>query len=79
MSEQYTPHIKATSADFAKTVLMPGDPLRSELVAKNFLEKFNDISLLADLMGHESIETTRIYLRRTSTEQRSIVDKVVTW
>jgi site-specific recombinase XerD len=47
--------------------------------AKNFLEKFNDISLLADLMGHESIETTRIYLRRTSTEQRSIVDKIVTW
>ena len=43
------------------------------------LEKFNDISLLADLMGHESIETTRIYLRRTSTEQRTIVDKVVTW
>lgn len=47
--------------------------------AKNFLEKFNDISLLADLMGHESIETTRIYLRRTSTEQQAIVDKVVTW
>lgn len=32
--------------------------------AKNFLEKFNDISLLADLLGHKSIETTRIYLRR---------------
>ena len=47
--------------------------------AKNFLEKFNDISLLADLMGHESIETTRIYLRRTATEQRQIVDIVVTW
>lgn len=47
--------------------------------AKNFLEKFNDISLLADLMGHESIETTRIYLRRTASEQQSIVDKVVTW
>lgn len=47
--------------------------------AKNFLEKFNDISLLADLMGHESIETTRIYLRRTSTEQRNIVDRVITW
>ncbi len=47
--------------------------------AKNFLEKFNDLSLLADLMGHESIETTRIYLRRTSTEQQSIVDKIVTW
>lgn len=47
--------------------------------AKNFLEKFNDIALLADLMGHESIETTRIYLRRTASEQQSIVDKIVTW
>lgn len=37
--------------------------------AKNFLEKYNDIALLADLMGHESIETTRIYLRRTASEQ----------
>lgn len=47
--------------------------------AKNFLEKFNDISLLADLMGHESIETTRIYLRRTSSEQQQIVDDVINW
>lgn len=47
--------------------------------AKNFLEKFNDISLLADLMGHESIETTRIYLRRTASEQQAIVDKIITW
>ncbi len=47
--------------------------------AKNFLEKFNDIALLADLMGHESIETTRIYLRRTASEQQEIVDKVVIW
>ena len=47
--------------------------------AKNFLEKFNDIALLADLMGYESIETTRIYLRRSSLEQQEIVDKVITW
>ena len=47
--------------------------------AKNFLERYNDIALLADLMGHESIETTRIYLRRTANEQRQIVDKVVNW
>ncbi len=47
--------------------------------AKNFLEKFNDIALLADLMGHESIETTRIYLRRTASEQKEIVDKIITW
>ena len=38
--------------------------------AKNFLAKCDDIAFLADLMGHESIETTRIYLRKTSTEQQ---------
>ena len=47
--------------------------------AKNFLDKFNDLALLADLMGHESIETTRIYIRRTASEQQAIVDKVITW
>ena len=47
--------------------------------AKNFIEKYNDIALLADLMGHESIETTRIYLRMTASEQQKIVDRVVTW
>jgi integrase len=47
--------------------------------AKNFIEKYNDIALLADLMGHESIETTRIYLRKTASEQQALVDKIVTW
>ena len=49
------------------------------MYAKCFLEHNKDIALLADLMGHESIETTRIYLRRTSEEQQKIVDKIVTW
>lgn len=49
------------------------------LFAKNFLSKYNDIALLADLMGHDSIETTRIYLRKTASEQRKIVDKIVNW
>lgn len=47
--------------------------------AKSFLERCNDIAFLADLMGHESIETTRIYLRKTATEQREIVDTIVNW
>ena len=47
--------------------------------AKSFLERCNDIAFLADLMGHESIETTRIYLRKTSTEQQAIVDNIVDW
>ncbi|MEY8337755.1 tyrosine-type recombinase/integrase [Lachnospiraceae bacterium 62-35] len=47
--------------------------------AKNFLQRFNDISLLADLMGHESIETTRIYLTRSAREQKELIDKIVIW
>lgn len=47
--------------------------------AKSFLDRCNDIAFLADLMGHESIETTRIYLRKTATEQREIVDTIVDW
>jgi purine-nucleoside phosphorylase len=33
-----TPHIAAMPGDFGKTVLMPGDPLRSKFIAENFLE-----------------------------------------
>lgn len=33
-----TPHINAKPGDFAKTVLMPGDPLRSKFIAENYLE-----------------------------------------
>ncbi|MBQ5950756.1 MAG: purine-nucleoside phosphorylase [Lachnospiraceae bacterium] len=33
-----TPHINAKVGDFAPTVLMPGDPLRSKFIAENFLE-----------------------------------------
>jgi site-specific recombinase XerD len=47
--------------------------------AKSFLERCSDIAFLADLMGHESIETTRIYLRKTATEQRTLVDNIVDW
>lgn len=33
-----TPHIEAKAGDFAPTVLMPGDPLRSKFIAEHFLE-----------------------------------------
>jgi len=33
-----TPHIAAEKGAFAKTVLMPGDPLRSEFIAKTYLD-----------------------------------------
>lgn len=43
-----TPHINATPSDFAKTVLMPGDPLRSKFIADNFL---NDVKLVNNVRG----------------------------
>ena len=41
-----TPHIAAEKGDFAKTVLMPGDPLRAKFIAETYLENpvlVNDI------------------------------------
>ena len=41
-----TPHISADAGMIAPVVLMPGDPKRSEYIAKNFLQDavlFNDI------------------------------------
>lgn len=37
MSQIPTPHITAREGDFARTVLMPGDPLRSKFIAEHFL------------------------------------------
>ena len=43
-----TPHIGAEKGDFADTVLMPGDPLRSRFIAENFL---NNAKLVNDVRG----------------------------
>lgn len=49
------------------------------LFAKNFLQHRNDMALLADLLGHKSLETTKIYLRYTMQEQQNIVNQIVDW
>lgn len=49
------------------------------LFARNFIDKSGDLSLLADLLGHENIETTRIYLQRSHLEQQQIIDRVIQW
>ncbi|MEF9984827.1 MAG: purine-nucleoside phosphorylase [Malacoplasma sp.] len=43
-----TAHIKAKKGDFARVVLMPGDPLRAKWIAENFLK---DIVLVNDVRG----------------------------
>ncbi len=53
MSKNYpTPHINASPNDFAKTVLMPGDPLRSQFVAKNFLENAKLVNNVRGIQGY---------------------------
>ena len=49
------------------------------LFAKKFIEKCDDIALLSDILGHESIETTRIYLHKSSTEQQNLFNQIVNW
>lgn len=48
MANVPTPHISAQLGDFAETVLMPGDPLRSKFIAENFLE---DAVLVNNIRG----------------------------
>ena len=43
-----TPHNRAENGDFAKTVLMPGDPLRAKFIAETFLQ---DTRLVTDVRG----------------------------
>lgn len=50
-----TPHIKATPDDFAKTVLMPGDPLRSEFIAKNFLTDAKLVNNVRNIQGYTGL------------------------
>ncbi len=50
-----TPHIMAKKGDFAKTVLMPGDPLRARFIAENFLENavlVNDVRGIYGYTGY---------------------------
>lgn len=48
MKNYPTPHINATPDDFAKTVIMPGDPLRAKFIAENFL---TDAKLINSVRG----------------------------
>ena len=47
-----TPHIKATPEDFAKTVLMPGDPLRAKFIAESFLENARLVNNVRGIQGY---------------------------
>ena len=47
-----TPHNKANPGDFAKTVLMPGDPLRAKYIAETFLEDVVQVNTVRNMFGY---------------------------
>lgn len=47
-----TPHNMARSGDFAKTVLMPGDPLRAKFIAETFLENAKLVNNVRGIQGY---------------------------
>lgn len=47
--------------------------------AMEFIKRKNDIALLADILGHGSVNVTQIYLRQSREQQKNIVDEVVDW
>lgn len=51
-NNDHTPHINAQKNDFAKTVLMPGDPLRSKFIAENFLDDAILINNVRGIQGY---------------------------
>lgn len=46
-----TPHIGANVNDFAQTVLMPGDPLRAQYIAENFLDDARQVTGVRNMFG----------------------------
>lgn len=52
MSNYPTPHINAEPADFAPTVLMPGDPLRAKFIAENFLDGARLVNNVRGVQGY---------------------------
>ncbi|MEG0305203.1 MAG: purine-nucleoside phosphorylase [Oscillospiraceae bacterium] len=46
-----TPHNQAEKGQFAKTVLMPGDPLRAKFIADTFLENVKEVNGVRGMLG----------------------------
>lgn len=47
-----TPHNEANIGDIAKTVIMPGDPLRAKYIAENFLEDAKLVNKVRNILAY---------------------------
>lgn len=50
-----TPHIEAKKEDIAKTVIMPGDPLRAKFIAENFLENYKLVNTVRNMYAYTGL------------------------
>lgn len=47
-----TPHIEARKGDIAKTVLMPGDPLRAKMIAETYLDDYRLVNTVRNIFAY---------------------------
>ena len=47
-----TPHINAEKGDFAKVVLMPGDPIRAKWIAETYLHDYKEVTNVRGILGY---------------------------
>lgn len=68
-----TPHIAAQKGEFAKTVLMPGDPLRAKFIAESYLENAVLVNNLRGVQGYTgSYKGKRVSVMASGMGQPSI-------
>lgn len=47
-----TAHISAHAGDFSETVIMPGDPLRAQFIAENYLTNVKQVTAVSNMFGY---------------------------
>lgn len=55
MANTPTPHNGAKAGEIAKTVLMPGDPLRAKYIAEHYLENVKCFSTVRNMLGYTGV------------------------
>ena len=61
-----TPHISAAEGAFAKTVLMPGDPLRAKFIAETFLTAPQLVTSVRNVLGYTGTYKGVRYLKAST-------------